>query len=193
MRPTLIIIHSADRRMKENDIVLKPAVHSDLIKIHQWLNLDIILEYFGGRDRDRPSIEDIENEYGPQHNPNLLMIYYMNKPVGFIDVFEFSNETNIRHGLSENEKDVFSFDIVVGEFEVQNKGIGSTALNLLLQLLFIEKSANKVVLDTYVWHKQAIRCYEKCGFRITRILKNHEKYEGKGADVVFMETHSVRK
>lgn len=173
--------------MKKNDIVLRTAVHSDLIKIHQWLNLDIILKYFGGRDHDRPSIEDIENEYGSQNNPNVLMIYYKNKPVGFIDVFEFSSETNIRHGLSENEKEVFSFDIVIGETRVQNKGIGSAALNELLQILFFEKAANKVVLDTYVWHKQAIRCYEKCGFRITRILKNHEKYEGKEADDVFME------
>ena len=115
------------------------------------------------------------------------MIYYKNKPVGFIDVFKFSSETNIRHGLSENEKEVFSFDIVVGETRFQNKGIGSTSVTKLLQMLFIEKTANKVVLDTYVWHEQAIHCYEKCGFRITRILKNHEKYEGKEADDVFME------
>ena len=173
--------------MKENDIVLQTAIHSDLIKIHKWLNLDTILKYFGGRDHDKPFIEDIENEYGPKNNSNLLMIYYKDNPVGFIDVFEFSGETNKRHGLSENEKAVFSLDIVVGEIEVQNKGIGSTALTKLLQILFLEKAVNKVVLDTYVWHKQAIHCYKKCGFKITRILKNHEKYEGKYVDDIFME------
>lgn len=173
--------------MKENDMILKRAEQNDLTEIYRWLNSEIIMKYFGGRDHEKPSIEEIEKEYGPQNNPNLLMIYYRNRPVGFIDIFEFSNETNIRHGLSENDKKVLSFDIVVGEVEFHNIGIGSTALNMLLHKLFFEKAANKVVLDTYVWHKQAIRCYEKCGFRATRILKDHDVYEGKKADDVFME------
>lgn len=173
--------------MIENDVVLQAAVQSDLIKIHRWLNSEIILKYFCGRDHDRPSLEDIENDYGPQTKPDLLMIYYKNKAVGFIDVFEFDSDTKKRHGLSENEKNVLSFDIVIGETQAQNIGIGSTAVNKLLHMLFCQKTANKVVLDTYIWHKQAIHCYEKCGFRTTRVLRNHEKYEGTKADDVFME------
>lgn len=173
--------------MNKNDLILKAAEQSDLKYIHQWLNSEIILKYFGGRDHERPSIEDIESEFSPQNNANILMIYFRKKPVGFIDVFEFTKETNVRHGLNDNEKKVFSFDIVVGEVDFQNIGIGSAALNVLLHILFNEKAAARVVLDTYIWHKQAIRCYEKCGFRITRILKDHDIYEGKKADDVFME------
>ncbi|MBN1649148.1 MAG: GNAT family N-acetyltransferase [Spirochaetales bacterium] len=173
--------------MEKCEIKLIPAEQDDMQYIYKWLNYENILQYFGGRDRKRPSVEDIENEFGPGKNGNVLMIWFKNRPVGFVDVFEFTKETNVRHGLPADEQGVISFDIVVGETGLQNSGIGSAAVNILLHLLFAEKNAQKVVLDTYTWHRQAIRCYEKCGFRVMRILKNHEIYEGKQTDDVFME------
>ncbi len=95
--------------MEENDIILKAANPGDLTKIHEWLNSNRVLKYFGGRDK-KPSVEDIEKKYGPKTNSNLLMINFKDKRVGFIDFFEFSSTSNLKHGLCENEVNVYSFD-----------------------------------------------------------------------------------
>ncbi len=172
--------------MAENKLVLKKACLNDLDKIHKWLNCEDILKYFGGRDK-KISFKEVTEEYSPKNNPNVLMILIDNKTIGFIDIFPFSAKTNLKHGLDKNETDIYCFDIVLGETEYHNKGFGRRAVNAVLKVLFNKKNAEKVVLDTYNWHKQAIKCYEKCGFRVTRILKDHDVYEGKKVDDVFME------
>ncbi len=172
--------------MDRGKLILKSASIEDLDKIHKWLNCDDILKFFGGRDK-KMSRNEIEDEYSPENNPNVLMIIVDNKPMGFIDIFKFSSKNNIDHGLQEDETDIYSFDILIGELEYQNKGYGGKAVDEALSLLFNEKGVSKVVLDTYLWHKQAIRCYEKCGFKVTRVLMDHDIYEGQKVDDVFME------
>jgi aminoglycoside 6'-N-acetyltransferase len=115
------------------------------------------------------------------------MILHEHQPVGFLDIFQFTDEQKARHGISEALDPVWAFDIVIGEVNSQNKGIGRQTIGMVLPVLFGSLHAQRVVLDTYTWNARAIRCYERCGFTITRVLHNHELYEGSPADDVFME------
>jgi aminoglycoside 6'-N-acetyltransferase len=158
----------------------------DLDAIYRWLTDERILQYFGGRDRVR-SLADIQTEFAPNSYGGPLMILHERKPVGFLDIFQFTDDQKTRHGISAALDPVWAFDIVIGEVNSQNKGIGRQAIEMVLQILFESLDAQRVVLDTYTWNARAIRCYERCGFTITRVLHNHELYEGSPADDVFME------
>ncbi|TCO74840.1 RimJ/RimL family protein N-acetyltransferase [Marinisporobacter balticus] len=69
--------------------------------------------------------------------------------------------------------------IIVGRDENQSKGYGTEALKLLLQYGFYRLGLNKIELEVRAYNKKAIRCYEKCGFKVEGVLK--EDYYSNGA------------
>jgi aminoglycoside 6'-N-acetyltransferase len=158
----------------------------DFKTIYRWLTDERILQYFDGRDRVR-SHADIQAEFAPNSYDGPLMILHEHRPVGFLDIFPFTDDQKTRHGIAEALDPVWAFDIVIGEVNSQNKGIGRQAVGMVLQIFFESLHAQRVVLDTYTLNARAIRCYERCGFTITRMLYNHELYEGAPAADVFME------
>lgn len=73
--------------------------------------------------------------------------------------------------LSKIRKDLFSVQIVIGEKEYWNKGIGTKAIKMVIEKakkLGIKKVSLEVRPDNF----RAIRVYEKCGF----IKKGIKKY-----------------
>ena len=158
----------------------------DLLLIHRWLSDEKVIETFGGRDNKR-SLKDVEKEFIINKFDTPAIIFYREKPVGFIELFAFDEEQNISHGLQKEELQVLCVDIVIGEITMQNKGIGRQAIIEILKNAFEKHQATKVVLDTLPWHFGAIKCYENCGFKITRTLKDHNVYEGELIDNIFME------
>lgn len=53
--------------------------------------------------------------------------------------------------------------------------------------LIDEKLVQKVVMDFQIWNVWVIVCYEKCGFRKIRLLREYELYEGQMRDCWLME------
>lgn len=159
---------------------------NDFDVIYRWLTDERILKYFDARDRVR-SRADIQAEFAPNAYEGPLMILYEQRPIGFIDIFQFTKSQKERHGISGAANPVWAFDIVIGEIDYQGQGIGRRAITMVLRVLFESLHAKKVVLDTYTWNIRAIRCYEHCGFTITRVLPEHDLYEGSLVDDVFME------
>lgn len=52
--------------------------------------------------------------------------------------------------------------------DVLNKGYGSDALMAVLDYYFDVMKMNTLYLDVAKFNKRAIRCYEKCGFKVIR-------------------------
>ena len=61
--------------------------------------------------------------------------------------------------------------ISIYEKSYWSKGYGTDALTTLLRYLFEEMKLHRVELNTWSGNKRAIRCYEKCGFRIEGVLR----------------------
>ena len=159
---------------------------NDLDRIYRWLTGDAILTFFSGRDRIR-SRADVQAEFAPNAYGGPLMIEYERQVIGFLDICPFTVEQKIRHGLADAPDPVWAFDIVIGEVALHNRGIGRQIIRMILPVLFDQFHAQRVVLDTYPWNARAIRCYEHCGFKVTRVLPQHELYEGSSVDAVLME------
>jgi len=56
--------------------------------------------------------------------------------------------------------------IVIGEKEYWGKGYGSDAICTLLGFAFGEMNLHRVQLEVHDFNARAIRCYEKCGFKL---------------------------
>ena len=66
------------------------------------------------------------------------------------------------------------------------QGYGSEAIGLLLDFAFRQLNLNRVYLRVCAANERAIRCYEKCGFRLEGRLREHAFRDGHYEDVLEM-------
>jgi len=76
--------------------------------------------------------------------------------------------------------------IVIGEKKFRGKGIGTEAMELLLNHAFKKLGLNRIWLGVPAEHKGAIRSYEKVGFAVEGVLKEDILLDGKYCDVTRM-------
>lgn len=66
------------------------------------------------------------------------------------------------------------------------QGLGSEIILQSIEKLKEKFADVKVVLEVRSWNKRAIKCYQKCGFKITKI-ENKKDHSGQVCEFVFME------
>jgi RimJ/RimL family protein N-acetyltransferase len=77
--------------------------------------------------------------------------------------------------------------IVIGEKEYWGRGYGTDAMRALLKLAFDAMNLHKVTLGVFEGNPRALRCYEKCGFRVIGTRVEHRFKEGRYLNEVMME------
>ena len=77
--------------------------------------------------------------------------------------------------------------IVIGAKEHWGKGYGTDAMRMLLRHAFDTLNLHKVVLTAYSDNRRAIRSYEKCGYKVVGVMKEHRFTGGRYHDEVMME------
>ena len=75
---------------------------------------------------------------------------------------------------------------IVLDPEQQQKGYGSEAIGLLLELAFDYMNLNRVHLRVYSDNARAIACYEKCGFVREGIMRQDTFSCGEYRDTIIM-------
>lgn len=81
---------------------------------------------------------------------------------------------------------VATIGIFIGGRENRGKGYGSDALKVLMDFIFMQMNINKIRLTVYSHNKSAIKCYEKCGFKIEGVLRQEIYRDGKYYDKIAM-------
>ena len=61
-------------------------------------------------------------------------------------------------------KEIIGIDQFIGEADRINKGIGTAAIKLFLEMIVTRYKPQQVIIDPHPENKRAIRCYEKVGF-----------------------------
>lgn len=104
------------------------------------------------------------------------LIHFQSIPMGYIQFYPLTEESRVSYALPVDSSldSVYGIDQFLGEVSFWNRGFGTRSISLLLRYLFQIRRAYKVVLDPHVTNHRAIRCYEKCGFRIVKLLPAHE-------------------
>jgi aminoglycoside 6'-N-acetyltransferase len=139
------------------DIELAPVRPRDLELIRGWVRRPHVTRWWGDPDQ---SYADVS-----QHPPaDQALISLDGRPVGYVLWQRPSREELATAGLATLPPDHVDVDILIGEPELIGRGIGPSALLLLLDRLR-SKGVSSVGLGTDIANQRARRAFEKAGFR----------------------------
>ena len=157
----------------------------------KWLTDAQVLEFYEGRDNPFP-LERIKESYKPMikgDEPIVACLFsYQNIPIGYLQYCKLNDlsETDRQlYHLDQTDR-VYGIDLFIGETDYWNKGIGTKILSAVINYLFEQRQAHKIVIDPHADNPRAIRCYEKCGFVKVKLLPAHELHEGEYLDCWLM-------
>ena len=110
------------------------------------------------------------------------------------DTYKFAIETLENKlfigGCSINGVDwknsVATMGIFIGSKNHLGRGYASDALRVLIEFIFLQMGINKIRLTVYSYNESALRCYEKCGFKVEGVLRQEIFKDGKYYDKIAM-------
>lgn len=138
----------------DNKLRIRNAVVDDIFALIKWWETPSVMEHAGFPN-------GIKTDY------NLLrektIVRNLTKKTARL-IIEFDGNLIGEMSFSEVMPFVYQIGIKICENSYQNKGIGTTALKLLIDCIFKEYGARKIILDTMFENVRAQKVYEKIGF-----------------------------
>jgi RimJ/RimL family protein N-acetyltransferase len=139
-------------------VYLAPHNPDDAERYAEWVNdLEV-----GINMKIMPQIITVEQEHEILHklatgsNPSFAIVDKdIGKPIGATSLFDI--DPIHRTAM---------FGIFIGDRNYWNAGFGTEATNLVLDYGFHVLNLNNIALTVMSFNKRAIRCYEKCGFKL---------------------------
>ena len=160
----------------------------DHLWMSSWLTDERVLEFYEGRDNPHDLAKVVE-KFGPrargEDSTVPCIMLHDGVPIGYIQYYPVAESERHEYQL-ESIDGVYGVDMFIGNPDLWNQGIGTRMLSMLVDYLFDELDALKVVIDPQVANHRAVRSYEKCGFKRVKVLQNHELHEGEFRDCWLM-------
>jgi RimJ/RimL family protein N-acetyltransferase len=101
----------------------------------------------------------------------LFIVYAQGQPIGYVQYYDVNQDQRFAQPPG-----TVGIDIFIGQTSFLGKGYGGRILRQLLDELKKDPSITKIVIDPHVQNVRAIRCYEKAGFRLERIIMPEQVY-----------------
>ncbi|MEQ8187984.1 MAG: GNAT family protein [Candidatus Eremiobacterota bacterium] len=118
-----------------------------------------------------PAFDDVEicynNSIFDRTKEFFIIHAFDKKTIGTIDLYDI----RWREGSS-------SITVMIGEKEYWSKGYGADAILTLIEFAFTELSLRRVEVTVAEYNKRAIKCYEKCGFKLEGCLRKRLLLDG---------------
>ena len=167
------------------EITVRGLEEDDAELLVTWLSDPRVLEYYEGRDHLHDLALVKQHFYKEDHEVRCCIVEFLGRPVGYIQYYLLAEEAKIEFGYKSEA--IYGTDQFIGEVDYWNRGVGRKLVTSMLDYLINQEKADKVIMDPQVWNHRAIACYEKCGLRKIKILKEHEEHEGMLRDCWLME------
>ncbi|MCK2157596.1 GNAT family N-acetyltransferase [Exiguobacterium sp. 17-1] len=157
----------------EANIHIRAMTKYDFDLMVKWLTNQTVLEFY---EEPPSNLDRVINKYGPrikgEHYVTPCIVEYKNEPIGYIQYYKIQ-ETDLKKYELPNNQNTYGMDQFIGEPQLWGMGIGSIMIRMMLDDLWNNKGALKVVLDVKKTNKRAISSYKKCGFKQIKEL-NHD-------------------
>lgn len=141
----------------------------DFDLLYKWCQEEYIYEWFEQRILSYDEIvTKYKNKFGKQE---LFVIKVDNKDIGFTQIYKYDHDTNISN--LDNYTNIYEFDIFIGEKDYLSKGIGTNIVKEINNMIYSKYKADAIILRPFKRNIRAIKCYQKCDYRII------DEYEGK--------------
>ncbi|PZD95829.1 N-acetyltransferase [Paenibacillus sambharensis] len=162
-------------------VMLREYRADDFAAMRRWVNdpeivnqlSDIFL--YPHTESSTESFIQGQIEGGPDHKGFVIADISTEAYIGQIDLFRID---------WKNRK--AELGIVIGAKELQGKGYGSEALQLLQDFVFNRLNLNRLQLEVYDYNEQAYACYRKVGFKEDGRLRQAYFTEGRYCDIIVM-------
>ena len=139
----------------------------DFDRLINWIDSEELTIQFGGPLFSFPITHHQLDEY---LNNEKRLIY---------KVIDIETQKVIGHAELNNidyaNKNARICRILVGDKLIRNKGYGKLIINAIVKIGFDELKLHRLDLGVYDFNKQAIKCYENCGFEIEGLFKENMK------------------
>ena len=159
-------------------IYLRPMGYEDTDNIVYWRNSDAVRKNFIYQELfTRQSHENWIRTRVETGDVVQMIICESgtDKPLGSV----YIRDIDRKHKKAE-------YGIFIGESAARGRGLGTAAAKLMLRYCFEEEGLNRVYLRALADNEQAIRSYEKAGFRQEGYLREDVCIDGIYRDVVWM-------
>ncbi|MBR1701853.1 MAG: GNAT family N-acetyltransferase [Lachnospiraceae bacterium] len=165
-------------RDEEAGIYLRLMTSADTDRIVAWRNSDAVRKNFIYQDFfTRESHENwVRTQVETGHVVQTIICdSTTDKALGSV----YIRDIDRKHNKAE-------YGIFIGEPEARGRGIGTAAAKLMLRYCFEEEKLHRIYLRALTENGQAIRSYEKAGFRREGYLKDDVRIDGVYRDIVWM-------
>ena len=172
---------------QKGQLLVRYVIKNDASIISKWLTDPEVLQYYEGRDNPQ-SIENVLEHFihNPNSNEKRCLVEFNEISIGYIQMYPVDSEWKALYGYEESQN-VWGMDQFIGEPIFLGKGIGTKLVQAAITYIMENLGAEAIAMDPRVNNERAISCYEKCGFKKVKILKEHELHEGKLEDCWMIE------
>ena len=166
-------------------ITFQRLTKADLPLLHRWLNNPKVALWYGVGDDNHgyPTIDEVIAEYeeklAPDPKNDAFTVHLDGRPVGYIQCYRVGDYPEYAKELGE-DPDAWAIDIFIGEDDVRERGVGSRAIERLVEeQIFSRPAVTTCLICPDPGNKRAIRAYEKAGFRYVKTvwMQSEKAYE----------------
>lgn len=167
-----------DYQDREAGIYLRLMTREDTDAIVAWRNSDAVRKRFIYQERfTREGHENWIRTMVETGRVVQMIICSLDSdtPVGSVYIRDIDRQ----HNKAE-------YGIFIGEPQARGRGVGTAAAKLMLRYCFEEEKLHRVFLRAFADNLQAVRSYEKAGFKKEGLLRDDVCIEGQYYDIVWM-------
>lgn len=162
--------------LKGDKIYLRSVEKRDVNVFYSISSEKEVRKYDGGYTI-YPSIEYVIENFQEIMNINRKTLSIINEKGVLVGYLTYKS--------SEDTINVYNIGITIGS-NFWGRGYGTDSIRVLLNYLFMFKAAHRIELEVVEYNKRAIRCYEKCGFKIEGTKRNKYFSEGQYHNTIIM-------
>lgn len=152
--------------MTDADITFTSLTRGDLPLLHEWLARPHVAEWWGVP----PSLAEVEADYGPTLSGAASHWCYLawqgEQEIGFCQAYAPAAFHGEGWWLDEHDPGVRGVDQFLANADQLGRGLGTTMVRAFVTRLLTDPLVTRIQADPAPENCQAIRCYQKAGFRV---------------------------
>ena len=145
----------------------------DLHLISKWRSDARINKFIRPGRRTLEEVRQWYNDYFSGEANRLYMISYQDNPIGYFTI----------EGIDKVNKNC-EFGIIIGEPDYHNKGIGTSAVTMMLEKAFGEMGMHRIFACIEEENIPSIRCFMKSGFTLEGRLREAKFTDDRYKDIL---------